>query len=407
MSRSSLYFLISVLGLAGLSVMLYLGKPAGVWAFAGVALGALLLYRRSTAGTLRAIRNGMDLLRSQDFASRLCHVGIKDADDVVDLFNALMGTMKAERLKNEEQNAFLSKLIEASPMGVALCSLDGEIVETNPSFRKLVDGSVAQTLAELGDGEQRTVRPNGTQVLRCTRMHFMDRGFRRSFYLVERITDEIVRSETELFHKIVRTMGHEVNNTLGGVVSVLESLETMHTGDSFVEEAIGSCRSSCLALTGFVKAYSDVVKLPEPELRATDLGEFARGCAGFLGAMCPENVSFRVEVRDAETVGLDPMLMERVMVNGVKNAVESIGERVGEIVVRAHGRTLEIVDNGPGLSAEASARVFTPFFSTKRADRGLGLMLIGDVLRKHKARFGLRTDCGETTLRVEFRTGEQ
>ena len=71
MSRSSLYFLISVLGLAGLTVMLYLGKPAGVWAFAGVALGALLLYRRSTAGTLRAIRNGMDLLRSQDFASRL------------------------------------------------------------------------------------------------------------------------------------------------------------------------------------------------------------------------------------------------------------------------------------------------------------------------------------------------
>ena len=73
------------------------------------------------------------------------------------------------------------------------------------------------------------------------------------------------------------------------------------------------------------------------------------------------------------------------MVNGVKNAVESIGERAGEIVVRAYGRTLEIVDNGPGLSAEASARVFTPFFSTKRADRGLGLMLIGDVLRKHKA----------------------
>lgn len=407
MSRSSIYFLISLLALAAAAVLLFLGHKLPCSAAVALGIAGLLLYRRSTAATLRAIRNGMDLLRSQDFASALRRTGIKDADEVVALFNSLMATMKAERLKNQEQNAFLAKLIEASPMGVALCDFDGKIIDSNGPFRELAaDAAVAATLADLDDGEQRTVRPGGSQVLRCSRMHFMDRGFRRRFYLIERITDEIVRSETELFHRIVRTMGHEVNNTLGGVVSVLETLQTIHADDEFIADTIGSCLGSCLALTAFVKAYSDVVKLPEAELQPTDLGDFVRDCAGFLASMCPAAITLRTETEGCATVSLDPMLMERVMVNGVKNAVESIGERTGEIIVRAAGRSIEITDNGPGLSTEAVGRVFTPFFSTKRADRGLGLMLVGDVLRKHKAAYSLRTATVDghprTTLKITF-----
>lgn len=407
MSRSTLCFLISLLALAAAAVLLFLGLKLPCAGALAAGIAGLLLYRRSTAGTIRAVRNGMDLLRSQDFASALRRTGIKDADEVVSLFNSLMANMKAERLKNEEQNAFLAKLIEASPMGVALCDFDGKIIDSNGPFRELAaDAGVAATLADLDDGEQRTVRPGGSQVLRCSRMHFMDRGFRRRFYLIERITDEIVRSETELFHRIVRTMGHEVNNTLGGVVSVLETLQTIHADDEFIADTIGSCLGSCLALTAFVKAYSDVVKLPEAELQPTDLGDFVRDCAGFLASMCPAAITLRTETEGCATVSLDPMLMERVMVNGVKNAVESIGERTGEIIVRAAGRSIEITDNGPGLSTEAAGRVFTPFFSTKRADRGLGLMLVGDVLRKHKAAYTLRTATVDghprTTLKITF-----
>lgn len=83
---------------------------------------------------MNAIRSGMDLLRCQDFASRLRKVGQKDADEVVALYNSVMSNMKAERLKNLEQDSFLSKLIEASPMGIAICKLDGSI-ETKNGFQ--------------------------------------------------------------------------------------------------------------------------------------------------------------------------------------------------------------------------------------------------------------------------------
>lgn len=404
--RHYLYFWLCVAGLCGAALCSFHGAAICAGACSLTALAALLLYRHATAKPMHAIRSGMDLLRSQDFASRLCKVGQKDADEVVVLFNKLMDSMKSERLKNEEQNAFLGKLIAASPMGIATCTLDGEIESSNPAFGSMTSPALLETLGTLADGEQRTVRPASGQVLRCSRMYFMDRGFRRPFFLVERLTDEIVRAETELFYKIVRTMGHEVNNTLGGVVSVLETLEGIHAGDISVLEALVSCRSSCLALRDFVKAYSDVVKLPEPVAAPLDLGKFLSSCGSFLAGMCPPNIQFVLDTGNAATVHADRMLLERVLVNAVKNAVESIGGREGRISVRASGRTLEVTDNGPGLSDEAASRVFTPFFSTKHADRGLGLMLIADVLRKHKADFTLTTASdGLTRLHIEFRDG--
>ncbi len=353
---------------------------------------------------MNAIRSGMDLLRCQDFASRLRKVGQKDADEVVALYNSVMSNMKAERLKNLEQDSFLSKLIEASPMGIAICKLDGSIETKNPAFKALESPELMEALATLPVDGQTTVRTGGTQVLRCTRRFFMDRGFRRPFYLVERLTDEIVRAETSLFHKIVRTMGHEVNNTLGGVVSVLETLGDMHADDTPVYEALGSCRASCINLTDFVKGYSDVVKLPEPEIQPVDLNLFVRESLPFLRGMCPTGVEIAVDISDKPVMVLaDDMLLQRVLVNAVKNSCESIGAKGGTVTIRTSPRCLEVIDNGAGISPEAANRIFTPFFSTKRADRGLGLMLIADILRKHKAAFSLATgDDALTRLTIKF-----
>ena len=232
----------------------------------------------------------------------------------------------------------------------------------------------------------------------------MDRGFRRPFFLVERLTDEIMKAETDIFNKIVRTMGHEVNNTLGGVVSVLETLAVINSGDPEISAAIGSCRKSCLNLGDFVKGYSDVVKLPDPDLSPVDLNEFVTGAMPFLSEMCPGNITLSADLCPGNaTVMIDSMLIHRVVVNAVKNAVESIGDRPGIIIISTGPASLVITDNGKGISEADAQRIFTPFFSTKHADRGLGLMLISDILRRHHADFSLTTgsDC-LTRMSISF-----
>lgn len=395
--NSKIWFIFTLLCLVAVAAAIICGETRYALVALSIGIFCILMFYRSTALPMRAIRSGMDLLRSQDFASRLRNVGQKDADEVVTLYNTVMANMKAERLKNLEQNNFLSKLIEASPMGIAICRLDGSIESTNPTFKTLSSPELMETLATLPPDGQCIFRPGGTQVLRCARRFFMDRGFRRPFYFVERLTDEIVRAETSMFHKIVRTMGHEVNNTLGGVVSVLETLSDIHADDAPMSDALASCRASCINLGNFVKGYSDVVKLPEPDMQPVDLNTFVLNTLSFLRKMCPPGITVTADVTGKPaTVLADEMLMQRVLVNAVKNSYESIGERGGNITIRTSPGSLEVIDNGAGISAEAASRIFTPFFSTKRADRGLGLMLIADILRKHKATFSLAT--GEDSL---------
>jgi nitrogen fixation/metabolism regulation signal transduction histidine kinase len=398
------YFIFQICAVIALVATIALHAPVYCILLAALAcVAAFIAAYRSVAVPLRTVQNGIYLLQEQDFSSRLRPVGQSDADKVVRLFNDLMATMKAERLKTKEQHDFLHKVIDASPMGVAICDFDGNVRETNPAYDAICSPELIALMHELADGESRVLRAGQSQILRCSRQYFMDDGFRRPFFLVERLTDEILKAETAIFGKIVRTMGHEVNNTLGSVVSVLESLEDMHSDDEFVASTIRSSVESSQRLCQFVKGYSDVVKLPEPQLVSTDLNTLVHDALPGLQHLANENITVKTNLH-AQPVyaNVDAVLFERVLVNIVKNAVESIGNNHGEIVIATAPHSLTVTDNGRGIDADTASKLFTPFFSTKHQDRGLGLMLIADILRKHHADFSLTTTAPLTTFAITF-----
>lgn len=402
---------------------LYVGLMAAAWggtaalaiagmpwqytaAAAGTGLVLLWMMYRSVHKPLEAVNNGMYLLKEQDFSSRLRLTGQSDADKVVKLFNRLMDAMKSERLKQQEQTRLLGLLIEASPMGIAICDYDNKITSRNNAYTNLVHNGLEAELLAMNDDEVRVVRTEGTQVCRCSKLWFMDSGFRRRFILVELMTEEIVRAEKRMFNKIVRTIGHEVNNTMGSVGSVLETLKLMYSDDTDVTQTLESTIASCRNLAEFVSGYSSLVKLPEPISEPVDLNDMIEQMLPSLHPLIGDNCTLTLN-KSAEKcmVNLDTMLMQRVISNIVKNAAESIGDSPGgTIVITVKPMCLEITDNGDGISDEAARQLFTPFFSTKRPDRGLGLMLVADILRNHNATFTLGTepDTRLTTFRMRF-----
>ncbi|MDE5800982.1 MAG: PAS domain-containing sensor histidine kinase, partial [Paramuribaculum sp.] len=125
-----------------------------------------------------------------------------------------------------------------------------------------------------------------------------------------------------------------------------------------------------------------------------------------------QDIMIKVDVTDPDPIifDIDIMLIERALVNIVKNAAESIGNKAGgEIVLRIRKSGLKIIDNGEGIADDVSSKIFTPFFSTKRPDRGLGLMLVADILRSHGATFSLYTDRsnGLTMFDINFNPSPQ
>lgn len=372
----------------------------------GLTLLLLTLQVRAVLKPLHAVENGMYLLKDQDFSSRLRRTGQPDADRVVALYNRLIESMKAERLKSQEQNRFLSLVVNASPLGIAVCDFDGNITETNRAWNAMQSPALTKAIEALADGDSQTVRLADALIVRISKLWFMDSGFRRRFILAEKLTDEIAAAEKQMFNKIVRTIGHEVNNTLGSVISVLDSLGGMHQEDSFVSDVIVSSEKSCVNLVNFVRGYADIVKLPPVSSEPVCLDEWMDGILPTLKSLAPDNVTVSLATRpSAVQVSIDPMLMERIMINIVRNAAESIGERPdGHIEITVESGKIKVTDNGAGISDEAATKLFTPFFSTKRPDRGLGLMLIADILRAHHARFSLSTapDTRLTTFAIEF-----
>ena len=428
--RIKYYSFILALLLVGLAVMLVRfysgGNSLHLYLMEGVIAFLLvfwLIFNRKIVKPLELIGNGMDLLREQDFSSRLTQVGQFEADRVVNIFNRMMDQLKNERLRLREQNHFLDLLIQASPMGVVIVDFDGRITQVNPMAVKMfglpaeqlhgcklaeVQAALAKELARMKRDETAVVRLNDSNIYKCTCTTFTDSGFPHPFYLMERMTDELMRAEKKAYEKVIRMIAHEVNNTTAGITSALDSAWQVLSEEQGMDDLCGMmrvCMERCYSMSRFITRFADVVKIPEPVRAPVDLNVLATSCARFMESVCKErNIGLRLECDpEAGLVKADVSLMEQVLVNILKNAVESIGSD-GEIIVRTAAKAfVEIVDNGPGISKEVESKLFSPFFSTKPNGQGIGLVFIREVLSRHRCSFSLSTyEDGLTRFRIRF-----
>ena len=435
--RIKFFFFILVLfllGLGGMLVYLLSGRSSlylyVLEGLIGFILIYLIVFYSKIVKPMNTIGSGMELLREQDFSSRLSQVGQYEADRIVNIFNRMMEQLKNERLRMREQNHFLDLLIQASPMGVIILTMDDEVSQLNPMAVKMLgvrmeealakrldqmDSPLAAELSAIPKDETAVLRLNDANIYKCTHSTFIDRGFKHPFFLIERMTEEVMRAEKRAYEKVIRMIAHEVNNTTAGITSTLDTVEQALSTEDDMEDicdVMRVCTERCFSMSRFITRFANVVKIPEPSLVPVRLNELVAMCKRFMEGMCNDrNIELHLEC-DPEVgmVRMDASLLEQVLVNIIKNAAESIegdtGEngKQGEIIVRtAAPASVEVVDNGPGISKETEAKLFSPFFSTKPNGQGIGLVFIREVLSRHGCTFSLRTcNDGLTRFRILF-----
>ena len=410
-------FVVLLLVVDGLLVKLSIGQEVYLLVTAEVlvlsSLVYLLYFYRKVVKPLNNIANGMDLLREQDFSSRLTPVGQLEADRIVQVFNRMMEQLKEERLRLREQNHFLDLLIEVSPMGVVMLDFEGRVTMVNKAatrFLNLPDGqmvvgerleSIPTTLAEeivrLPQDTTQTVRLGDAMIYRCSRLSFVDRGFAHPFVLIESLTSEVVKAEKKAYEKVIRMIAHEVNNTVGGVTSALDTVKDMlnEVEDAAdLQEVMTVCVERSLSMSRFITNFANVVKIPEPQLVEVELNRVVHDCRTFLESLAGGR---KVELcydlcGENPKVMMDRVLFEQVLVNIVKNAMESIEERGTVRIQTSPTAPMVVVANdGVPIPRDVEIRLFTPFFSTKPNGQGIGLLFIREVLDRHHCSFSLRT----------------
>ena len=141
--------------------------------FIVVLLIYLWYFYQKTIRPYDTLIGGIELVRDLDLTTRLAPSGQHETDIIVRTFNDLLGRLRSEHLKLEEQYTFLNLLIEASPMGVIQCDLDGNITSMNPAAREMLSASVEEAIYALPLGETTTVRlPGEPQLFRISHQSF-------------------------------------------------------------------------------------------------------------------------------------------------------------------------------------------------------------------------------------------
>ena len=431
MKLKSFFFLLAFLLGVVWVVLLYIATEENGWKFymtegiISFCLIYLVYFYNKVIKPLNSIAGGMDLLRAQDFSSRLAPVGQQEADRIVQVFNRMMDQLKEERLRLREQNHFLDLLINVSPMGVVILTFDERISMANKAALAFLgetsekaiqnktmtqlSSDLAEELSRLPKDATETIRLSDSHIYRCSRLSFVDHGFAHPFFLIESLTSEVMKAEKKAYEKVIRMIAHEVNNTVAGTTSALETiddaLQTMEDTDD-LREVMKVCIERSFNMSRFITNFANVVKIPEPQTEKVGLNARVEACKIFMENVCQSrNIKLHMELcEESPIVEMDTSLFEQVLINIIKNSAESIDEG-GEIVIRttASPLMLEVCDNGKGISKEIESKLFTPFFSTKPNGQGIGLIFIREVLMKHGFSFSLRTyPDGITRFRIRF-----
>jgi nitrogen fixation/metabolism regulation signal transduction histidine kinase len=413
--RLLLYLGILHIGVAVLAVLSVRDRPWLLLAIeAGIAtsvvLGAALVQRAFLPAEL--VQSGAELIEEGDFTARLRPVGEPRTDHLIGVYNKMIDRLREERLKHEEQNLFLDRVLAASHAGVLTLDFEGRIAQVNPAAERILGNGVAagRTLAGVGGpvasamaalaGTSSHVAASGGRRWKISRTEFYDRGHPRAVFVLEELTDELRASERAAYEKLIRMVTHEVHNSVGAVGSLLDSLS--HYAPQLSPEdradfrtALAVAGSRLQHLRAFIRSFAEVVRLPSPELRPVALAPLLDDLLALLKPqMDARSIACGWERKEAvPEVQADKNQIEQVLVNVLKNAMEAVEKdgRIGVRLWREDGTThLAVRDTGPGIAPEARDRLFTPFFSTKRDGLGLGLTLIAEVLAQHRCTFDLK-----------------
>ncbi|HEX2122209.1 MAG TPA: ATP-binding protein [Thermoanaerobaculia bacterium] len=381
------------------TAVLLIAATVGV---ATVALREVVVY------PLKTLANIISAVREEDYSIRAREAadGALFSEVMLEL-NELSATMRQRHLAALEAAALVRAVIAEVDAAIFAFDAASRLELVNRAGERLLglsaDRLLGRTAAEIGVGdlldtiEASTVERSfgGVTARWSVRVStFRREGELHRLLVIADISRALRQEEIRAWQRVVRVVGHELNNSLAPIKSIAGSLEeaiATETIDPRVHASLSRGLSVISrradALARFLSAYSELARLPEPTLRAVDLGAVVRRAVAL-----DRRLDVTVEAGPAVKLEADEDQLEQVIINLVKNAIDAALESGGGVTVawRTTGDAAElsVLDEGPGLAA--TANVFVPFFTTKPGGSGIGLVLGRQIAEAHGGTLILR-----------------
>ena len=237
---------------------------------------------------------------------------------------------------------------------------------------------------------------------------------------LQNIRSELEEKEMDAWQKLVRVLTHEIMNSVTPISSLAYTVEGEIVGyldqsedQTKIEKedledihlAVQTIQRRSDGLIRFVNDFRSLTHTPEPKFQMSSVMELFGQISILLKHEIESNdIKFIVNVKPQNlALSIDPELIQQVLINLIKNAVQALEERENKIIeLLAYqdekNNTLFILkDNGPGIEDEAQTKIFIPFFTTKKSGSGIGLSLSRQIMRQHNASLSVKSKIDEGT----------
>jgi PAS domain S-box-containing protein len=388
-------------------IILYTGDyPAKVqWTLGLFVVGGWLGFasaaRERVASPLRTLANLLEAMREGDYSIRARGAQHEDAlGEVMQQVNAMGATLRAQRLGALEATTLLRKVMEEIDVAIFAFDHESRLKLTNRAGERLIGQPIERVrnlpaneigLDEFLAGEEsRTLQKTfggATGRWGVRRSEFREGGMPHQLLVVTDLTRPLREEELQAWQRLVRVLGHELNNSLTPIKSIASSLATMlkrtPRADDWEEDMtrgldIIATRSE--GLSRFLGAYARLARLPRPRFDPVNVPGWIDRVAAL-----ERRVPVVLERGEALEISGDSDQLDQLLINVLRNAADASLDTNGSVTLgwTRVGQQLRVYvrDQGPGLAN--TANLFVPFFTTKPGGSGIGLVLSRQIAEAH------------------------
>ena len=361
---------------------------------------------------LQTMSNLLAALREGDYSIRARGARADDAlGEVLLEVNTLGETLRVQRLGAFEATALLRTIMAEINVAVFTFDPDRRLRLVNRAGEDLLGQPIDKLLGRRADqlglaacfdvdaDEPLTLSfPGGSGRWRVGRSSFREHGLPHDLLVLTDLSRTLREEERRAWQRIVRVLGHEMNNSLAPIKSLAGSLETLLRRQPMpkdwkedAESGLKSIASRADSLSRFMQGYTRLAKLPPPQMEDVDLGELVQRVVNLEPRL-------KVQLNPGAKLHLraDAAQIEQVLINLVHNAVDATLETGGHVEIRWRESDdwTEVIVRDEGTGIMNPTNLFVPFFTTKPEGSGIGLTLSRQIAEAHGGTLSLtnRTD---------------
>jgi nitrogen fixation/metabolism regulation signal transduction histidine kinase len=370
---------------------------------------------------LQTMSNLLAALREGDYSIRARGARADDAlGEVMLEVNTLGETLRVQRLGAFEATALLRTIMAEIDVAVFTFDPDRRLRLVNRAGEDLLGQPIDKLLGRRADqlglsacfdvdeDEPLTLSfPGGSGRWRVGRSTFREHGLPHDLLVLTDLSRTLREEERRAWQRIVRVLGHEMNNSLAPIKSLAGSLENLLRREPMpkdwkedAESGLRSIGSRADSLSRFMQAYTRLAKLPPPQMEDVDLGELVRRVVNLEPRL-------KVQIVSGPTLQIraDAAQIEQVLINLVHNAVDATLETGGHVEIRwrESGDDAEVIIKDEGTGIMNPANLFVPFFTTKPEGSGIGLTLSRQIAEAHGGTLSLTNRNDQTGAEAVLR----